>query len=494
MQLTDLFDVSLLGRRDEVALELEGTDGVLVRLTFGELDGRARRMAGALAARGLAPGDRVALHLPNCLEFIDLLIACVRSGYILVPVNVLYRERELAHIVADAEPALVVTSDDHASLFPAGTPLVTLDVLATEARSGVPIRERTSLAGDDPVALVYTSGTTGQSKGAVLTHNNVMSNTANLLACWRITSADRYLAVLPLFHVHGLVNGACCWLASGCLMRLEDRFHADRAAAWFRAFQPTLFYGVPTIYVRLLELDPAMARRLGQGMRLFVSGSAPLPAAVLEKFRERFGHTILERYGMSETLMLTSNLYAGERRAGTVGCPLPGTSLVIRDDSGSTLTPGEIGQVHVRGPTVCAGYWRNADATAAAFREGWFTTGDLGSVDADGRLTLHGRASDLIISGGFNVYPREIEAVLLEEPGVREAAVVGAPDDRRGEVPVAFVVADDDVDLEALRHRCAGALASFKAPRAVIRIDALPRNALGKVQKHRLPLPTATDA
>jgi malonyl-CoA/methylmalonyl-CoA synthetase len=215
---------------------------------------------------------------------------------------------------------------------------------------------------------------------------------------------------------------------------------------------------------------------------------------VLEKFRERFGHTILERYGMSETLMLTSNLCAGERRAGTVGFPLPGTSLVIRDDSGSTLTPGEIGQVHVRGPTVCAGYWRHAEATAAAFRDGWFATGDLGSVDADGCLTLHGRASDLIISGGFNVFPREIEAVLLEEPGVREAAVVGAPDDRRGEVPVAFVVADDDVDLEALRHRCAGALASFKAPRAVIRIDALPRNALGKVQKHRLPLPAATDA
>jgi malonyl-CoA/methylmalonyl-CoA synthetase len=275
-------------------------------------------------------------------------------------------------------------------------------------------------------------------------------------------------------------------------MRLEERFHADRAAEWFRAFQPTLFYGVPTIYVRLLELDALTARQLGQGMRLFVSGSAPLPAAVLQGFRERFGHTILERYGMSEALMLTSNLYSGERRAGTVGYPLPGTSLAVRDEQGNAKPPGEIGQVHVRGPTVCAGYWRNTDATAAAFHEGWFATGDLGAVDIDGCLTLHGRASDLIISGGFNVFPREIEAVLLEEPGIREAAVVGAPDERRGEVPIAYVVTDDGVDLEAVRARCAAALASFKAPRAVIRVDALPRNALGKVQKHRLPAAPVT--
>jgi malonyl-CoA/methylmalonyl-CoA synthetase len=492
MQLTDLFDVSLIGRREEVALELEEGDGASRRLTFGELDDRARRMAGALAARGIGRGDRVAVHLPNRLEFIDLLVACVRSGFILVPVNVLYRERELAHIVADAEPSLVVTTPEHAGLFPAGTPLVTVDVLATEASSTTPLRIRTPLGGDEPVALVYTSGTTGRSKGAVLTHHNVMANTGSLLACWRITSADRYLAVLPLFHVHGLANGACCWLASGCLMRLEERFHAERAAGWFRAFQPTLFYGVPTIYVRLLELDAVTARQLGQGMRLFVSGSAPLPPSVLQTFRERFGHTILERYGMSETLMLSSNLYSGERRAGTVGYPLPGTSLVIRDEQGSALPPGEIGQVHVRGPTVCAGYWRNSDATAAAFHEGWFATGDLGAVDDDGCLTLHGRASDLIISGGFNVFPREIEAVLLEEPGIREAAVVGAPDERRGEVPIAYVVTDDGVDLEAVRARCAAALASFKAPRAVIRVDSLPRNALGKVQKHRLPTASVT--
>jgi malonyl-CoA/methylmalonyl-CoA synthetase len=494
MQLADLFDASFRDRRDDVALETEGSSGVLQRLTFGELDDRARRMAGALSARGLAPGDRVAVHLPNCVEFIDLLIACARSGYILVPVNVLYRERELAHIVADARPSLVVTTPDHAALFPAGAPLVDLDALAAAARAATPVTARTRVAGDDPVALVYTSGTTGRSKGAVLTHNNVMANTASLLACWRITSSDRYLAVLPLFHVHGLVNGAGCWLASGCLMRLEERFYADRAAGWFRDFRPTLFYGVPTIYVRLLELDPAIARELGQGMRLFVSGSAPLPAAVLEKFSERFGHTILERYGMSETLMLTSNLYAGERRAGTVGYPLPGTSLLVRDEQGNACEAGVVGQVHVRGPTVCAGYWDNAGATAAAFRDGWFTTGDLGALDADGCLTLHGRASDLIISGGFNVFPREIEALLLEEPGVREAAVVGAPDSRRGEVPIAYVVADDGVDLDAVRARCASALASFKAPRAVIRVDALPRNALGKVQKHRLPLPAAPDA
>ena len=292
--------------------------------------------------------------------------------------------------------------------------------------------------------------------------------------------------MLPLFHVHGLGNGVCAWLASGCLMRLTERFEAARALDWFQDFQPTLFFGVPTVYVRLLELPADEARAIGARTRLFVSGSAPLPPAVLEQFRERFGHTILERYGMSETLMLASNLLEGERRAGTVGYPLPGVSLSVRDRQGQPVATGDVGEVWVKGPTVSPGYWANPESTAKAFRDGWFMTGDVGELDAAGCLTLRGRATELIISGGFNIYPREIEEVLLEQPGVREAAVVGAPDPRRGEVPVAYVVTEPGVDLDTLRDRCAASLASFKTPRAVHRVDALPRNAMGKLQKHLL--------
>jgi malonyl-CoA/methylmalonyl-CoA synthetase len=491
MFLGDLFDLSLRGRSDVVGLIHDSPDGHLVELTFGEIRDRAARLAHVLRTRGLAAGDRVAVHLSNRVEFIELFLACVRSGLVLVPINVLYREREIAHIVTDADPRLVVTSAGQDSLFPPWARTVDVEELTDENSRVDASDSRPPIDGDAPALIVYTSGTTGRSKGAVLTHNNLAANTVSLVTCWRITTADRYLAVLPLFHVHGLGNGICCWLASGCLARLVERFEAGRAMEWLQGFQPTLFFGVPTIYVRLLELPPDEARTIGKRMRLFVSGSAPLPAHVLEAFRDRFGHTILERYGMSETLMLTSNLLEGERRAGTVGYPLPGVSLVLRGADGSPVEQGAVGEVWVQGPTVFAGYWRNPGATASAFRDGWFATGDLGQLDADGCLTLRGRATELIISGGFNIYPREIEEVLLEQDGVREAAVVGAPDERRGEVPVAYVVTDPGVDVNGLRERCAESLASFKTPRVVVRLDALPRNAMGKLQKHLLPSPPA---
>jgi len=485
MLLGDLFDISLAGRSDSVGLVHTRPDGGLEELTFGTLRARAARLAAALRGRGVADGDRVAVYLANRAEFIDLFLACVRSGFVLVPINVMYREREVAHIVGDAEPAIIVTTRSLFGLFPTGAPLVDVDELSREAAGSTPAVDRPGIDGDAPAAIVYTSGTTGRSKGAVLSHNNFAANATALTTCWRITSDDRYLAALPLFHVHGLGNGVCSWLVSGCRMRLVERFDATLAPEWFEQFQPTLFFGVPTIYVRLLELPLEIARGVGRRMRLFVSGSAPLPAHVLEAFRERFGHTILERYGMSETLMLTSNLVEGERRAGTVGYPLPGVSLSVR---GAT---GEVGEVWVKGPTVFSGYWRNADATAAAFHDGWFATGDIGQLDSSGCLTLRGRATELIISGGFNIYPREIEEVLLEQDGVREAAVVGTPDERRGEVPIAYVVTDGDVDMERLRERCAQLLASFKAPRVVVRVESLPRNAMGKLQKHLLPSPPA---
>ena len=490
MLLGDLFDLSLRGRAAAVGLVCEGAGG-LRELTFGEIADRAARRAAALRRRGLQPGDRVAVQLANRVEFIDLFLACIQSGLVLVPINVLYREREIAHLVADADPALIVATEAQRGQFPAGAPLVDVDELTPEAEAATDRVPRPAIDGDAPAAIVYTSGTTGRSKGAVLTHNNFAANAAALVACWRITGEDRYLAVLPLFHVHGLGNGICCWLASGCTMRLVERFDVTRALDWFRDFRPTLFFGVPTVYVRLLELPPGEARAIGERARLFVSGSAPLSPQVFEQFRERFGHTILERYGMSETLMLASNLLAGDRRAGTVGWPLPGVSLTVRDRQGEPVPADQPGEVWVKGPTVFPGYWRNPEATAKAFTDGWFRTGDLGELGADGCLTLRGRATELIISGGFNIYPREIEEVLLEQPGVREAAVVGAPDPRRGEVPVAFVVADAGVDVEALRGRCAASLASVKAPRAVIRVDALPRNAMGKLQKHLLVLPPA---
>jgi malonyl-CoA/methylmalonyl-CoA synthetase len=489
MQLGDLFDLSLVGRHDSVGIEYDAPDGVRA-LTFGEIDRRANQMAHALAARGVWRGDRICVHLANRIEFIDLFLACIRMGVIVVPVNVLYREREVAHIVADAEPRFSITSAEHVGLF-GNHAVVDVETMASEAAKQGDERVRLTIDGDEPAALVYTSGTTGRSKGAVLSHNNFAANATSLVTCWRITSDDRYLAVLPLFHVHGLGNGVCSWLVSGCRMRLAERFEAARAQALFDDFKPTLFFGVPTIYVRLLELAHDAARRIGTRARLFVSGSAPLPAHVHDAFRDRFGHTILERYGMSETLMLISNPYEGERRAGTVGYPLPGVSVRLASPRGGPPVEGETAQVLVRGPNVFSGYWRNLDATAAAFDGVWFRTGDLAERSADGYYTLRGRMSDLIISGGFNIYPREIEELLLEQPGVREAAVVGAPDDRRGEVPVAYVVTDGPVDADALRDTCTRGLASFKVPRGFVRVDALPRNALGKVQKHLLPKVTS---
>jgi malonyl-CoA/methylmalonyl-CoA synthetase len=444
-------------------------------------------MADVLARRGLREGGRLAVQLANRLEFLDVFLACLKLGVVFVPVNVLYREREVGHIVSDAGPFALVTTGDLARLVPSGTRVWDVGELTREARETA---DPSALAGtgaprdDRPAAIVYTSGTTGRAKGAVLTHGNLAANARTLVEAWRITAEDRYLAVLPLFHVHGLGNGVCSWLASGCRMRLVGRFEHERAAALFEEFRPTLFFGVPTVYVRLLELPDGVTRRIGERTRLFVSGSAPLPAHVFESFRSRFGHAILERYGMTETLMTIGNPYDGERRPGTVGLPLPGVEVRVVGPDGRDVPDGESGELLVRGPAVFSGYWRRPEATAAAFVDGWFRTGDLGGRSADGYVTLRGRASDLIISGGFNVYPREIEEVLLEQPGVREAAVVGRPDERRGERPVAFFAGE--ADEAALEAACRRQLASFKVPGAFVRVDALPRSALGKVQKHRL--------
>lgn len=487
MQLIDLFNLSLIGRATTTALEYNMADGTAAMLTFGDIDTRSNAIAHVLADRGLVRGDRLGFYLPNCVEFIDLFLACVKLGVIVVPINVLYREREITHIISDAEPKAVVTTEALAQFIPGGTNVWRIAELAAAASAQVTTRVWTAIDGDDPAAIVYTSGTTGKSKGAVLTHNNFAANAVNLLSCWRITSEDRYLAVLPLFHVHGLGNGIHAWLVSGCKMKLVEKFDIHRAPEWFTEFQPTLFFGVPTVYVRLLELSEDLAQRIGVRMRLFVCGSAPLPSQTLEEFQTKFGHRILERYGMSETLMNISNPYEGDRRAGAVGLPFPGVSVRILTHERQPVAKGEIGEVYVKGPNVCAGYWRRPDATAEAFTDGWFRTGDLGMRSDDGYYTLCGRRTDLIISGGFNIYPREIEELLLDQPGVREVVVCGVPDARRGELPIAYVVADESYDETQAEAACRQSLASFKVPRAFVRVESLPRTALGKIQKHLLP-------
>jgi len=461
MNLTQLFDLSFQGRRDQVAVEFRDCT-----YTFGQVDERSNRMAALFVARGLRQGDRLCVYLSNSIELIDIFLACVKLGVIFVPINILYRDREITHILSDAEPKAVIAGET----MPGSTPLWRIEELKPPAEAS---RPNVTLDGDTPAALVYTSGTTGTSKGAILTHNNFAANGVNLCACWRITEADRLLLALPIFHIHALGNGLHTWLISGCRMKLLERFEHLKAAGEFLSFRPTVFFGVPTMYVRLLEdVEPAAAQEIGSFMRLFVSGSAPLPAQVLEDFRQKFGHTILERYGMTETMMSISNPYEGERRPGTVGLPLPGVSARIVD-----------GEVQLRGPNVCAGYWRREEATKAAFDDGWFKTGDMAERSEDGYYTLLGRKSDLIISGGFNIYPREMEDFLAEQEEVAEAAVVGVPDHLRGEVPVAYIVARKPFVAADLEERCRKVFASFKIPRDFIAVESIPRTALGKVQR-----------
>jgi malonyl-CoA/methylmalonyl-CoA synthetase len=479
LTLLELFDPSLLVRRDTIALEFQGA-----AYTFGDLDARSNRLAHLFLARGLKPGDRVCVYLANCVEMIDVYLASVKLGLIFVPINILYRDREITHILNDAAPAVCVAQ---ASGLPGQDGVLSYSGLAREAAEFPDRRPEVTLTGETAAGIIYTSGTTGASKGAVLTHNNFAANAVTLLDAWQISSADRLLLALPLFHVHGLGNGLHCWLASGCRMRLLERFDHQKIAAEFLSFHPTLFFGVPAMYVRMLDIPPEQASQIGASMRLFVSGSAALSPQVFEEFRSRFGHTILERYGMSETLMNISNPYSGERRPGSIGLPLPGVSVQLLDADGRPAADGETGELYLKGPNIFAGYWRREEATKAAFLDGYFRTGDLATRSPDGYYTLCGRKSDLIISGGFNIYPREIEEFLEEQDGIAEAAVAAAPDRVRGEVPVAYIVTTRPVDARDLEARCREKLASFKIPRSFIVVDKLPRNALGKIQKHLLP-------
>ena len=476
MNSAELFDLTLEGCSGETALEHRGREW-----TFGELNDAGVRLAHYMKASGYRSGDRLGVYLENCVELIEAYLACIKMGVIFTPINALYRGREIEHIVGDAEPRSILTNRALSAHLPAGSSFFLLEELAGLLRDQPNERLPCPTSGDSIALLVYTSGTTGKPKGAALTHDNLAVNALTLNTCWKLSPNDRMLVALPLFHVNGIANALYTWLTTGFRVRLLDRFRKETIVDELVEFEPTFFFGVPTMYRRLLDTPAELARKIGERARLFVSGSAPLPEESFEQFRQLFGHAILERYGMTETLGVTANPYTGERRPGTVGKPLPGVSV--------RLSEGTRGEVQVKGPTVFAGYWRNDEATNAAYTpDGYFRTGDLAERGEDGYYTLRGRSSELIIYGGFNVYPQEVENLLRQQPGVAEAVVVGESDPIKGERPVAYVVPGpgSKVDGDELRRACQANLASYKTPRAFRFVEDLPKNALGKTQRHRL--------
>ena len=488
-----------------IAIETAGTPTPL-HYSWLDIERGSAMLANLIASLALPPDARIAVHADKSVECLMLYLAVLRSGHVYLPLNSAYQANEVAYFLADAEPAMVVCARKNFGwvsklAFAASTRHVfTLD----DDRSGT-LLSRAAQHSDqhavvprsagDLAAVLYTSGTTGRSKGAMLTHGNLLSNARVLKECWGWkmpnadgTGGDVLVHALPIFHVHGLFVASHAALLGGSKMIWFNRFEPAAVAASLA--QATVFMGVPTLYTRLLA-EPGLAREACRGMRLFISGSAPLLIETFTQWRERSGHTILERYGMSETVMLTSNPYQpeGARRGGTVGRPLPGVGVRVHDAKGRPLPAGEIGGVEVKGPNVFKGYWKMPEKTADEFTTDlWFKTGDLGRFDADGYLTIVGRGKDLIISGGFNVYPAEVEAYLNELPGVAESAVIGVPHPDFGEAVVAVVVVQPGtvIDGAAVIAQLKKQIANFKVPKQVFVSADLPRNAMGKVQKKLL--------
>jgi malonyl-CoA/methylmalonyl-CoA synthetase len=467
---------------------IKSPDGT--RITYGDAHARSAQLASALVSIGVRPGDRVAVQIEKSPLAIMLYLACLRAGAVLVPMNPAYTEEEVAYLLGDAEPAVVVRDPSRTTF--SGLTMMTADASGRGSMSDAADAcaagfEAGAPGPDDVAAILYTSGTTGRPKGAMLTHANLSSNALALHKAWGFGPNDVLLHALPVFHTHGLFVATNCVLANGTGMVFLPRFDVDAVLAHLP--RCTVFMGVPTYYTRLLaddRLDGAACRNI----RLFVSGSAPLPASTHEAFRARTGEAILERYGMTETSMITSNPLQEERRPGTVGKPLPGVTVRVRDhDTGSVAERDVVGDIEVAGPNVFAGYWRRPELATTEFTvDGFFRTGDVGAFDRDGYLRIVGRSKDLIISGGLNVYPKEVEDVLDGADGVVESAVVGVPDEDYGEAVVAAVVAEDGhvLDEAALRSYARERLAPFKVPKRVQVVAALPRNAMGKVEKARL--------
>ncbi len=467
------------------------------QITYGDLVRRTARMAQALAGLGLKPGDRLAAQVEKSVEAIILYLATVRAGGVYLPLNTGYTTAEMDYFIGDAEPAILVCDPARAGdladcAAKVGARLLTLDAagqgsLATATDAATDDFATVPRAPDDLAALLYTSGTTGRSKGAMLTHGNLVSNAMVLREVWQFTPRDVLIHALPIFHTHGLFVATNVTLFSGAKMIFLPKFDID--VILDRMPRASVLMGVPTFYTRLLD-DPRLTPEVTANMRLFVSGSAPLLAETHREWQARTGHAILERYGMTETNMNTSNPYAGDRVAGTVGLPLPGTEVIVtHPEAGAVLPQGEIGMIEVRGPNVFRGYWRMPDKTAAELRpNGFFITGDLGRIDERGYVHIVGRGKDLIITGGYNVYPKEVEAEIDEIPGVLESAVIGVPHKDFGDAVTAVVVPTGRPTLtEAdITAALAGRLARFKQPKRVVFVPELPRNTMGKVQKNLL--------
>jgi len=466
-------------------------------ISYAQAEAQSARFASLFASLGLEPGDRVAVQVGKSPEALFVYLACLRAGLAYLPLNSAYQEGEVAYFLENAEPRAIVAQPRSIEWL---APLAqrrgirhvfTLDIdgtgtLLDAARHASDRFVTVERAGDDLAAILYTSGTTGRSKGAMISHRNLASNAQVLHRQWGFAPGDVLIHMLPLFHVHGLFVACHCVLMNGTAMRFHAKFDPKQAIAEFAT--SSVFMGVPTFYTRLLA-EAALDAQACRSMRLFVSGSAPLLAETHSEFERRTGHRILERYGMTETQMLCSNPLQGDRRPGTVGPPLPGTQVRVVDNDGRSCRPGENGHIQVRGDSVFRGYWRMPEKTAEDFTgDGWFRTGDMGSISEDGYVSIAGRSKDLIISGGYNVYPKEIELAIDELPSVQESAVVGVPDPDFGEAVTAVVVSkpgtrptETDI-LLALKRK----LANFKVPKRVYFVDELPRNAMGKVQKNML--------
>tara|TARA_R110002110_G_scaffold41806_6_gene132272 strand:+ start:4778 stop:6289 length:1512 start_codon:yes stop_codon:yes gene_type:complete len=466
-------------------------------LSHADFLARAAQLAHAMASLGVKPGDRVAAQIDKSPDALALYAACAQAGLVFLPLNTGYTADEVSYFVENSGAALFVCQDhrrDEMSALAqtAGAVLETLDQdrggsLAERADRQSAEFETVARNGDDLAAFLYTSGTTGRSKGAMLTQENLLSNAQTLAELWQFTAQDVLLHALPIFHTHGLFVAVNVTLAAGGSMIFLPKFDLDFLLE--NMHRATAMMGVPTFYTRLLE-DPRFTRDRTQHMRVFISGSAPLLAETHVQFEDRTGHRILERYGMTETNMNTSNPYDGERRAGTVGFPLPGVELKITDPaSGDALAAGEIGQIEVRGPNVFKGYWEMPEKTAAELREnGFFITGDLGRIDDDGYVSIVGRDKDMIISGGYNIYPKEIELLIDDQPGVLESAVIGVPHPDFGEAVLGIVVAKpaETPEPDQILKNISTSLARFKQPRKLIFVRELPRNTMGKVQKNLL--------
>lgn len=490
-----LFD-ALFGQHDaKSTVFLQLGDGQTV--TYVDFLEMAARFAGLLSKLGPEPGDRVAAQIAKSPQALAVYAACAQAGLVFLPLNTAYTATEVSYFIEDSGARILLCDQKNAgALGPiaeaCGAAMETINedgsgTFFDKAEALPKTFETVSRSEDDLAALLYTSGTTGRSKGAMLTQANLLSNARTLMSEWQFTSQDVLLHALPIFHTHGLFVASNITLLAGGRMIFLSKFNLDQAIAHLP--NSTAMMGVPTFYMRLLG-DARFNRDLVDHIRLFVSGSAPLLAETHLQFEKQTGHRILERYGMTETNMNTSNPYLGERRAGTVGFPLPGVEIKITDsDSGKTLREGEIGEIEVRGPNVFKGYWRMPEKTAEELREnGFFITGDLGQFDEEGYLKIVGRNKDLIISGGYNIYPKEIELLLDQENGVLESAVIGVPHPDFGETVVGIIVPDGDQkpNLEGVQSNIGVSLARFKHPQKLIVLPELPRNTMGKVQKKAL--------